>query len=99
MKDLEDAPRDDPRIEGHRIRVSDILYSFYWTDETDPLDQLYYWGLEIQNVENAVEYYENNREYYEQSDNKVYDVEMLDEAVEVWNENKDRYDYEPKFPS
>ncbi|PHQ43596.1 hypothetical protein Z052_02885 [Halorubrum sp. C191] len=99
MKDLESAPRDDPRIEGHRICVSDILYSFYWTDETDPLQQLYYWELEIEKVENAVEYYENNRDYYKQSDDKVYDVEMLDEAVEVWNENKDRYDYEPEFPS
>jgi uncharacterized protein (DUF433 family) len=99
MKDLESAHRDDPRIEGHRIRVSDILYSFYWEDDTDPLQQLYYWELEIEKVENAVEYYENNRDHYKQSDDKVYDVNMLDEAVEVWNENKDRYDYEPEFPS
>ena len=99
MKDLESALRDDPRIEGHRIRVSDILYSFYWEDDTDPLQQLYYWELEIEKVENAVESYENNRDYYKQADDKVYDVNMLDEAVEVWNGNKDRYDYEPEFPS
>lgn len=98
MKDLESATRDDPRIKGRRIRVSDILYSFYWEDDTDPLDQLRFWEIEQEQVENAVEYYRKNRDYYEQADEKVYDVEILDEAAEVWEENKDRYDYSPDFP-
>lgn len=99
MKELEDAPRDDPRIQGRRIRVSDILYSFYREDDTDPLDQLYYWEIEQEKVENAVEYYRENRDYYREADDKVYDVSMLDKAVEVWEDNKNRYDYDPEFPS
>lgn len=99
MKDLEDAPRDDPRIEGHRIRVSNILYGLIRDDDEDPLKQLRFWEIEQEKIENAVNYYRNNREYYERGDDKVYDVDMLDEGVEIWEESKERYDYEPEFPS
>lgn len=97
MDGISDKPRhDDPRIEGRRIRVSDILYSL---SKDEPLEQLYFWEIQEYKVDAAVDYYQENREWYEQSDGDIYNVSMLDESVESWRENKDDYDYEPDFSS
>lgn len=97
MNGLTATPRhDDPRIADRRIRVSDILYALAMDE---PLENLYFWGVQEYKIDAAVAYYRANRDWYEQADDTVYDVAMLDDGAQAWNDNKDQYDYEVDFPS
>ena len=92
---LQDAGHWDRRLHNSRIRVSDVLYVL---SANEDFEQLQYWEIETEEIEDVIQYYRDNRVVFHEMDDDVYDVESLDKGVEFWEQNKDAYDCERGYP-
>lgn len=83
---LQDTGHYDRRLKNSRIRVTDILYGM---GDYKKFENLYFWDVSKEEVDNVVRYYKDNRALFEGMDK--YDTDVLDESVEFWKNNKDDY--------
>jgi len=94
---LDNTSHWDRRIHSSRIRVSDILYALASDDPV--FKNLRCWEVQKPEAEDAIQYYRDNRDLFEEMEDDIYNVESLDGGMEVWQENKEDYDYERESPS
>jgi len=88
MRGIEDSEFINPRVEGRRIRVSDILFTLL---QDNPNEQFEEWSLEEHEVYAAIQHYWTNKEDYRdwlEQEREEYDastVEEIDDAIESWS--------------
>ena len=92
---LDDTGHWDRRLHNSRIRVSDILYAL---SADKDFEQIKYWEMQKAEVEDAVQYYIDNRTMFEQMDDDIYDLKTLDEGIEFWTQNEEDYEYGRELP-
>ena len=94
---LDDTGHWDRRLASSRIRVSNILYAL--SSDEPVFKNLYFWEIQKPEVEDALQYYKDNRYLFREMEDDIYSVESLNEGVEIWENNKGDYDFEKEFPS
>lgn len=85
---LDDTGHYDRRLYNSRIRVSDILYGI---GENQEFDKLYFWDVSKEEINNVVQYYKDNRDLFLEMDDKIYDTDCLDNSVDYWYNNKNKF--------
>lgn len=73
MRGIEDSEYPNPRLEGIRVTVLDVLTALT-TD--DPNEQFEQWGVEQYKVFGAIQYYWQNKGEFE---------ECYDDAIRAWD--------------
>jgi uncharacterized protein (DUF433 family) len=88
MRGIQNPDIVNPRIEGSRIRVSNILFALQMDS---PVEQFERWGLEEYQVYAAIQHYWMNKDNYSdwlEEKREEYDattVDELDDAIESWS--------------
>lgn len=88
VRGIEDTDFPNPRLQGRRINIFDILTALF---NEDPNEQFEYWNLEQYKVFAAIQYYHQNKEEFEkwlERERVEYDApttDEIDDAVEEWS--------------
>lgn len=88
MRGIQNPDFVNPRIEGSRIRVSNILYAL---EMDSPEDQFEEWDIEQYKIYAAIQHYWVNKEEFAEwldGEREEYDApttDELDDAIEQWD--------------